>query len=247
VWLLFFVVVVGISLGVPGCSDEGDTVTPTPTEDPVTANRQSVNLAPGQSTVVIISGGRPPYGITTAPNSSVATASLGDPNSSPVNLTISALASAIVGSNTSVSVGDADELEEGGGMSQRVAHGENEVTIQINITATGGMSFAGDIQPIFTDRCATSGCHAGTTPQSGMSLEAGEAYANIVNVNATGTTCAGQKRVDPGSSASSVLYNLVNGTSCGGRMPFSFGGTDSLTSDQQDAIRDWIDQGAENN
>ena len=46
------------------------------------------------------------------------------------------------------------------------------------------VSFATQVQPVFTANCAFGGCHGGATPQLGMNLSAGLAYANIVGVAA---------------------------------------------------------------
>jgi len=222
--------------------DSGDP----PGEGPVEAIPSSVSLAPGQSTVVQISGGRPPYGITNTPEDTIATASLGDSTMSPVDLTITALASATVGFITSVSVGDADELGEGSAFG-KIAHGENEVEISI-IIAPGGVSLASDVQPVFDANCALSGCHAGATAPFGLSLESGDAIGNLVNVPAAAADCNGDPRVLPGNSGGSVLYKRISGVMCGARMPFSFPpGSDTLTTAEQTTIRDWIDQGALNN
>jgi len=227
-----------------GCPDAGDPVTQ---DTPVTATPASVTLAPGQQTTVVISGGTPPYGVTDSADANVATVELQNPTGDSPSLVITALTTASAGTATSVSVGDADEFGEGGALG-RTAHGEDEVTIPITIALGTAVSFANDVQPIFTANCAVSGCHAGNTPQSGLSLEAGDSYAQTVNVTTVGTlNCSGQPRVDPGSSATSALYKLVSG-SCGPRMPWSLPpGSDSLTTTEQNTIREWIDQGASNN
>ena len=41
-----------------------------------------------------------------------------------------------------------------------------------------------DVQPIFTGNCAFSGCHAGSNPEQGMNLGAGQAFSSVVNVAA---------------------------------------------------------------
>lgn len=222
------------------CNDYGTGLP----EAPVAASPMSVSVAPGASVTVVITGGRIPYYISQAPLATTASATFQDPNVTPANLVISAPDSASNGAMTTVTVGDQDELG-GGGALPKIAHEENEVTIQIMVSST--ISLAGNVQPIFSANCAVTGCHAGSTPQSGLSLTNGMSYLETVNVNATGTTCAGAPRVDPGSSTTSVLYRLVSGT-CGPRMPFSaFGPGDTLSAAQQDTIRDWIDQGALNN
>jgi len=56
------------------------------------------------------------------------------------------------------------------------ANGGGEIRGQ-NIPAT--VSFSTQIQPIFTQNCAFSGCHAGTSPAAGLNLEDGKAHGNL--------------------------------------------------------------------
>jgi len=106
------------------------------------------------------------------------------------------------------------------------------------------ISFAQSIQPIFTQRCALSGCHAGSSPAQGMSLEAGKAYGNIVNVPSREKPEL--MRVKPDSSSVSYLVQKIRGVSgiVGARMPF---GASPLTDAQIQTIAEWVDQGARNN
>ena len=91
---------------------------------------------------------------------------------------------------------------------------------------------------ILTPRCVNSGCHPGGGAP--MSLAEGVAYGNLVGV----ASSYGMNRVTSGSSATSALYLKVIGDSqTGQRMPPS--GT--LSQDQIEMIRDWIDAGAANN
>jgi hypothetical protein len=104
-------------------------------------------------------------------------------------------------------------------------------------TVPDSVLFAQHVQPIFTSRCAISGCHVLPNPQAGLVLSKGVAYANIVNVpaqNFTGT------RVTPFDPANSILYLLVQS----GLMPARGG---RLTSVQVQIIKKWIDQGALDN
>jgi hypothetical protein len=106
-----------------------------------------------------------------------------------------------------------------------------------------GVSLAADVQLIFNASCALSGCPAGPGPRAGMSLAAGEAFANIVDVTSTGYAPA--KRVVPGDPAASVLYNKIADTGVfGSDMP---PGPAALGAGQIEAIRTWIEEGAENN
>jgi hypothetical protein len=99
------------------------------------------------------------------------------------------------------------------------------------------ITFRADIQPIFSNRCAISGCHAPPTPKADCDLRAGQSYANIVNVPAT--VFGPGMRVLPNDAEASILYQLVSS----GTMPQTGG---KLTSKQIEAIRAWIDSGAQN-
>jgi len=129
------------------------------------------------------------------------------------------------------------------------------------------VSFGRDVQAVLDARgCTASGCH-GTPAFSPMSLEAGQSYANLVNVPACEAPAL--KRVDPTKSAMSYLIAKLDGSfttvessggcsagcvsgdatyttqgSCGERMPF---GAAPLDNGEIQLIRDWIDQGAPNN
>ena len=108
-------------------------------------------------------------------------------------------------------------------------------------------TFAAHVQPIFTARCALSGCHAGAAPQQGMNLSAGQAYANIVNV--ASMELPAMMRVRPSLPDSSYLVHKIQGTQVGvggsgDRMPL---GGPFLSAAQIDLIRQWILAGANNN
>jgi hypothetical protein len=110
----------------------------------------------------------------------------------------------------------------------------------------GGPGFAADVQPIFTDNCAFSGCHAGSNPAQGMNLSDGQAYANIVNVQSNEASLL---RVKPSEPDSSYLVHKIQGTQgsvggSGGQMPL---GGMALSQEQINLIREWITDGAQNN
>lgn len=64
------------------------------------------------------------------------------------------------------------------------------------------VDFEKEVQPIFTASCAVAGCHTGTTASAGMRLDAGFAYANLLNPPPpTGP------RVIPKDPAKSLLVN----------------------------------------
>lgn len=95
---------------------------------------------------------------------------------------------------------------------------------------------------IFTPTCAVSGCHAGATPQAGMNLSEGNAHAALVNVDSVNEPA--RKRVLPGDPGASLLVQAVEGTSTSvPQMPF---GRTPLPAADIQAIRDWIQAGANN-
>ncbi len=103
-------------------------------------------------------------------------------------------------------------------------------------TTQENVSFSADVQPIFNQTCIS--CH----PNSGnLDLTAGNAYNQLVNVNASGYSA---KRVVPNDAENSLLYKKIDGSgSYGSNMPL--GG--SLSVAQINTIKQWIEEGAQNN
>jgi CHRD domain len=115
------------------------------------------------------------------------------------------------------------------------------------LAAGADVSFAKEIQPIFTASCALPGCHAGNSPQQGQNLSAGQAFANTVGVKSV--EAPSLNRIQPGDPQKSYLWHKINGTQqtvggSGARMPF---GRAALPADQIAKIQQWIQQGAKNN
>lgn len=106
------------------------------------------------------------------------------------------------------------------------------------------VSFASDIQPIFTANCALRGCHGSLRPQEGMDLSAGAAFGSLVNVSAS--QCGSRLRVAPGDPAASYLMDKLLGVDLcyGSQMP-KIGV--SLAKNDIDRIGAWICNGAQNN
>ena len=110
-------------------------------------------------------------------------------------------------------------------------------------SATTLVSYPLNIEPLFRDTCAKSGCHSGAAPPSGLNLSPGVAYPSIVGV--VSAEDAPTLRVKPGDSANSYLYRKLLGPGIPGAMimpPSSTGPV--LTVYQTDLVKDWIDQGA---
>jgi len=96
---------------------------------------------------------------------------------------------------------------------------------------------------VLTPSCATAMCHAGAEPKVDLSLEAGEAYANLVNKGAS--TATGWIRVVPGSPEQSYL--MVAFGRAPGPMPrdgFMPLGAPALCGEKLDAVARWISAGA---
>ena len=92
---------------------------------------------------------------------------------------------------------------------------------------------------ILTPKCVNQGCHPGQLAP--MSMRAGAAYGNLVN----SPSAFGILRVAPGDADNSALYlKVIGDNSVGSRMPLS---RNALSSAETNAIRDWINNGAQNN
>ena len=92
------------------------------------------------------------------------------------------------------------------------------------------LSFSSDIQPIFNDNCATSGCHNTASKEGGLDLSAGKSYAELNK--------SGSGYINISKPTSSVLYSEMRSD-----MPPS-GKLDDCTLEK---IEKWMAQGAKNN
>lgn len=101
-------------------------------------------------------------------------------------------------------------------------------------------SFAADIQPIFTGRCAIPGCHVTPTEANlGLVLtDPATSRANLVNVDSV--EIPGILRVVPGDAANSYLMLKLDAFEMPKEGP-------ALSQGTRDTIRNWIDQGALDN
>src|SRR5262249_54110378 len=106
------------------------------------------------------------------------------------------------------------------------------------------VSFAGEVQPIFTSRCAFPFCHAGPLPQQNLDLSVGQSYAGLVSVPSR--ECPATPRVEPGAPGQSYLIAKLAGEGdcfLPSRMPL--GGV--LPAADIATISRWILEGARNN
>ncbi|MGI9326793.1 MAG: CHRD domain-containing protein [Pseudomonadales bacterium] len=96
---------------------------------------------------------------------------------------------------------------------------------------------------VFTPSCAVSGCHSGASPPQGLNLSDGQAFSNLVNV-ASGEVPT-LNLVTPNDADNSYLVQKVEGSAAvGSRMPL---GQPALSNALIQDIRDWINDGAQDN
>jgi hypothetical protein len=122
---------------------------------------------------------------------------------------------------------------------------------KLKLTCVPGAQLARDVQPIFTAKCATTGCHAGTTPAGAHTLEDGLTYADNVNVKALNP--ANGLRVKPGSVKGSFLAKKILALGIkDGTLPMPSGcpatppTSGCLTPQEIVTILSWIQRGAPN-
>jgi mono/diheme cytochrome c family protein len=111
--------------------------------------------------------------------------------------------------------------------------------------APGGTAFTfAQIQTqIFTPVCAKAGCHASGSSPSGLVLDAGQSYGNLVGHPAAESPL---DRVSPGNPDGSYIILKLRGdpSITGERMPL---GGPYLSPAQIEGIAAWIRAGAPNN
>jgi hypothetical protein len=117
----------------------------------------------------------------------------------------------------------------------------------INDNETGVVSYASRVAPLLDSACALPGiCHGpSSTHGGGLYIDAGASYSVVINAIGTYT---GGKVVVPDSASKSSLYFVTtsNPQAPFSRMPTRYG-LDSLSTSQQNLLRDWINQGALDN
>ena len=195
-----------------------DMGSPPPVQTGLSASSSNVTVVKGATTQITLSGGVTPYTVTRPP----------DPLKASVSLASSVLTIAGVDTGITSTV-----------VADHKIPAADSVEISISILGTSApVSFANKIQPIFNNQC-TSSCHGSN---GGLSLDQGTSYSHLVNVQAQ-SSCTSLRRVPPNDAANSVLYRKVSGAACGSQMPQG----SSLSASDIALIRDWINQGANNN
>lgn len=101
-----------------------------------------------------------------------------------------------------------------------------------------------DVAKIFAENCATSGCHAGTDPVNGLSIESHSALMKgSSNRPLAGADNFGGEVVIPYNSEKSLLYQMITDNIT----PSGIHSDVSLTDEEISTIKDWIDAGAKDN
>jgi hypothetical protein len=96
------------------------------------------------------------------------------------------------------------------------------------------VSYSKHVDPLFQQRCAVSGCHAGSSAQAGLDLFA-PSYSSLINHQ--------PRLVTAGASNNSLLVQRIDGR-LAPQMPYL---SQPLNTNQINGIRKWIDEGAKNN
>ena len=112
-------------------------------------------------------------------------------------------------------------------------------------TGTAALTFSQIQAQILTPTCAKAGCHASSSAEAGLVLEARQAYGNLVG--RASSQRSDLARVQPGDPERSYLILKLRGdpSITGLRMPQD--GPPFLTSEQIGGIAAWIRAGAPNN
>ena len=102
------------------------------------------------------------------------------------------------------------------------------------------ISFQNKVQPIFNQHCVS--CHDNIVYSGNLNLTNSNSYNNLVNV--VSTAYSPNIRVVPSNPTNSVLLQKINNSNqFGQNMPIS----GSLSQQEINNIKEWINQGALNN
>ncbi len=126
----------------------------------------------------------------------------------------------------------------------------------VELSASTGVSFATDVQAIFSQHCAVPMCHVANGTPGGPILIPGMAYSKIYQVGSAEcpdppatlpASCAQPyDLITPGSPSNSYLYLKISGSPpIGSMMPPATTG-DSLSPTEIATIMNWIESGAPN-
>jgi len=230
----------------PGCSKDDASTTPEPQpavsvrdQSVVEGNTALVNVELNHSTSHLVIFSFATLGDSTATSGSDYTSASGT-DTIPVGQTSATILVSTI-DDSEVETAESFSLVLSAVSGAEVARALAVCTITDNDVA--GVSFVTQVKPLLQGSCAKLGfCHGGAFPGGGMFLDTSATYANVMS--ATGNVTGGPVVV-AGNSTSSTLYTKTTDSwTFGSRMPQ---GAAPLSLTQQALIRDWIDQGAQDN
>jgi hypothetical protein len=102
---------------------------------------------------------------------------------------------------------------------------------------SSGVSYSLQVQPLFQQRCAISGCHDSSTKKAGLDLTY-PSYSALVNYNSIHFIYTA------GNGSQSVLYQILAGKSIPPNLPMPPVGVPQLNPNQITGILTWINEGA---
>ena len=105
--------------------------------------------------------------------------------------------------------------------------------IENKIIPDSNVSYAEYIQPLFTIKCATSGCHDDRTQSAGLTL------------TSYGFAVSNYSMIAPGNPSNSKVVWAIEGN--GARLMPPYGVTRPMTANQIAGVKTWIREGAKNN
>lgn len=111
-------------------------------------------------------------------------------------------------------------------------HGAPQPTAQARASETstaGDVSFSGQVAPLFAEQCVS--CHGPETAEASLRLDS---YEAVMKGSEYGTV------IEAGSPENSLLLDMISA----GEMPQD---ADALDEDAIEMVREWIENGAENN
>ena len=130
----------------------------------------------------------------------------------------------------------------GGGGGDGGIDGGGGGTADAAAACTGTVSYATDVQPIFSGNCTSGPCHNPQRLSGELDLTSPDSYSQLLGV--ASSECDGRVRVTAGDVAQSYLFDKVTGAECPGTDPMPPPGLPALSAAQIDTLRTWICTGA---
>ncbi len=240
------VVLLILSVIITGCSDEGDSPTGPSNGTPPLLSISNVTVTEGAVAtlnVTLSKSGTADVIFTYA--STPGTAVAADYTPVTGTKTIAAGATSTTIDITTIDDSDVEPTESFSLVLSSIATAFTNddsvgvVTITDNDQQPVLVSFDSEVKPIIQSRCAITACHGSGFSQGGMTLGSGS-YNSVVNASGDN----GMIVVSGNANASNLYLKVTSTPPFGARMPF---GGAALSTAEQNIIRDWINEGAQDN